>query len=96
MRQSYQINYRNLRQKAAKLRLPICVTDTRAGFVDTEMAKGEGKFWVAPVEKAARQMLQGIRKQRKIIYVTKRWGWIAFLATYSKLANGSYVKLCLW
>jgi short-subunit dehydrogenase len=40
---SYQINYlEGLRQKATKLNQKFFVTDVRPGFVDTEMAKGEG------------------------------------------------------
>lgn len=51
---AYQINYLEaLRQKAKNLNQPIFITDIRPGFVDTDMAKGEGKFWVATVEKAA-------------------------------------------
>jgi short-subunit dehydrogenase len=43
---AYQINYlEGLRQKAVKLRAAITITDIRPGFVDTDMAKGEGKFW---------------------------------------------------
>jgi hypothetical protein len=30
------------------------------GLVDTAMAQGEGLFWVAPVEKAARQIYDAI------------------------------------
>ena len=54
---AYQINYlEGLRQKATKIKNPIYVTDIRPGFVDTDMAKGEGQFWVATKEKAARQI----------------------------------------
>ena len=50
---AYQINYlEGLRQKATKTKNPIYVTDIRPGFVDTDMAKGEGQFWVATKEKA--------------------------------------------
>lgn len=35
-----------LRQKAGKLKLPITITDIRPGFVDTDMAKGDGLFLV--------------------------------------------------
>ncbi len=68
-----------LRQKAANRRLPICVTDIQAGFVDTAMAKGEGLFWVAPVELAAAQILATIRARRPHAYVTRRWRLIAWL-----------------
>ena len=77
---AYQINYlEGLRQKAAKSGKQITVTDIRPGLVDTEMAKGEGLFWVMPVEKAAKQIGVAIKKKRKVVYVTKRWGFIAGL-----------------
>jgi len=76
---AFQINYLEaLRQKASNLKMPITVTDIRPGFVDTDMAKGEGLFWVEPVEKVSQQIYNSIRKKKKIVYVTRRWGIIAF------------------
>ncbi|TDE47102.1 SDR family NAD(P)-dependent oxidoreductase [Flavobacterium rhamnosiphilum] len=75
---AFQINYLEaLRQKATKLKQPIFVTDIRPGFVDTDMAKGEGQFWVATVDKATRQIFGAINGKKKIVYVTKRWRLIA-------------------
>jgi short-subunit dehydrogenase len=77
---SYQINYlEGLRQKARKQRLPLTITDIRPGFVDTAMAKGDGKFWVAPVAKAAQQIFKAIERKKRIAYVTKRWSLIGTL-----------------
>lgn len=77
---AYQINYmEGLRQKARKLGLHIRITDVRPGFVDTEMAKGEGQFWVAPVEKAARQIFEAIQSGKKVVYISKRWRLIGGL-----------------
>lgn len=77
---AYQINYlEGLRQKAAKSKKSIYVTDIRPGFVDTDMAKGEGQFWVATKEKAAQQIFGIIKKKKGIGYVTKRWWIIAQL-----------------
>jgi len=71
---AYQINYlEGLRQKATRLKNQIFVTDVRPGFVDTAMAKGEGQFWVASVDKATKQIFEAIKKKKKIVYVTKRW-----------------------
>ncbi len=67
-----------LRHKYVKLGMPITVTDVLPGFVDTAMAKGDGKFWVAPPEKAARQIYEAIRKGRKRVYITRRWRMIAW------------------
>ncbi len=51
---AFMSNYlEGLRKKAFKDGIPIMVTDIKPGFVDTEMAKGEGKFWVASPRKAA-------------------------------------------
>ncbi len=75
---AYQINYlEGLRQKANKLKEQIYITDVRPGLVNTQMAKGEGLFWVMPVEKTVRQIFKAIKKKRKIAYVTKRWSLIA-------------------
>jgi short-subunit dehydrogenase len=74
---AYQINYlESLRIKAVKTSRPIFITDIRPGFVNTDMAKGDGLFWVAPVEKAAGQILNAIRRKKRTAYITKRWGVI--------------------
>lgn len=75
---SYQINYlEGLRQKSTKSKSSIFVTDIRPGLVDTDMAKGDGLFWVMPVDKVAKQIFKAIKKRKKVVYVTKRWGIIA-------------------
>jgi short-subunit dehydrogenase len=77
---AYQINYlEGLRLNAHRSNLPICITDVRPGFVDTAMAKGEGLFWVAPVQKAAEQIFEAIKQKKKMVYITKRWRLIGFL-----------------
>jgi short-subunit dehydrogenase len=73
--------------------LPIHVTDIRPGFVDTAMAQGDGVFWNAPVDKAAKQMLNAILKKRRLVYVTKRWKIVGYLLSiipfslYRKIAS---------
>ncbi len=77
---AYQVNYlEGLRQKAANLNMPIYVTDIRPGFVDTPMAQAENMFWVAPVEKAAKQIFKAIENKRDVVYITKRWRLVAFI-----------------
>lgn len=89
---AYQINYlEGLRQKATKSKKSIYVTDIRPGFVDTDMAKGEGQFWVATKEKAAKQIFEIIKKKKGIGYVTKRWWIIAKLLRL--IPNGVYKKM---
>jgi len=81
---AFASNYlEGLRQKIGKLKLPIVITDVQPGLVDTAMAKGEGLFWVAPPEKAARQIFGIIKSRRKHGYVTKRWRMIAWLLKIS-------------
>ena len=77
---AYQINYmESLRKKAFKAGNQILVTDIRPGLVDTAMAKGDGLFWVMPVEKVARQIWTAIRKKKSKVYVTKRWHILAVI-----------------
>ena len=77
---AFMSNYlEGLRMRASKAGLPIVVTDIMPGFVDTAMAQGEGLFWVAPPEKAARQIYEAIERKAKHAYVTKRWRFIAWL-----------------
>ena len=71
---AYQINYMEaLRKKAFKSGGHITVTDIRPGLVDTAMAKGEGLFWVMPVDKVGDQIYAAIRRKKSKVYVTKRW-----------------------
>ena len=77
---AYQINYMEaLRKKAFKIGGHIKVTDIRPGLVDTAMAKGEGLFWVMPVEKVANQVIAAIRKEKSKAYITKRWHFLAII-----------------
>lgn len=68
-----------LRQKAARLKLPVTVTEIQPGFVATAMAQGEGLFWVATPAKAARQIFEAIEKKKSHAYITKRWQVIGLL-----------------
>jgi short-subunit dehydrogenase len=77
---AYQINYlEGLRQKAKKDQLRIDITDIRPGLVDTDMAKGEGLFWISSVQKTSKQIYKAICRRKKIAYVTRRWQLIAIL-----------------
>lgn len=77
---AYQINYlEGLRINVKDYGSSITITDVRPGFVDTPMAKGEGLFWIAPVQKAAEQIFEAIKQKRKVVYITKRWRLIALL-----------------
>ena len=89
---AFMSNYlEGLRNRAIKADLPIVVTDVQPGFVDTNMAKGEGLFWVAPPQKAARQIYEAIQRKARRAYVTKRWGLIAWLLKV--LPDALYARL---
>lgn len=75
---AFQINYtKSLQVKARKT--AITVTEIRPGLVDTRMAKGEGLFWVMPIEKVSRQIIKAIDSKKKLCVVTKRWKLLNFI-----------------
>jgi short-subunit dehydrogenase len=89
---AYQINYlEGLRQKAVKEKERIVITDIRPGFVNTAMAKGDGLFWVMPVEKTVRQIYSAIKRKKRIAYVTKRWSVLARILRH--LPSSIYAKM---
>lgn len=57
----------------------VYITDIRPGFVDTAMALGDGIFWMASLEKGTRQIYSAIKKKKRVAYISKRWGIIAFV-----------------
>lgn len=78
---AYQINYieslyLKTKEKGCK---NIDITDVRPGFVNTRMAKGDGLFWVADVDKVAGQIIRAINHKKRLVYVTKRWKLIAWV-----------------
>jgi short-subunit dehydrogenase len=68
-----------LRNRVMRDRIPITITDIKPGFVDTDMVRGRPVFWCAPARKAAEQIYNAIRKQRKHAYITRRWRLIAWV-----------------
>ena len=75
---SYNMKYlQSLRQLAHHQKLAADITDVRPGFVDTCMAQGKGVFWSAPVPKAAVQIVEAVDKKKDIVYVTRRWRYVA-------------------
>lgn len=55
----------------------IFITDIQPGFVNTKMSKGNGQFWVAPVEKVAQQIFNAVENKKWRVYITRRWWLIA-------------------
>jgi short-subunit dehydrogenase len=67
------------RIKMVDPKINIAITDVQPGFINTKMAKGKGRFWEAPVEKAAKQIFRAIQEKKRKVYVTHRWALIAWL-----------------
>jgi len=77
---AFQSNYfEALAIKTKKMKKNIGIICIEPGFVNTNMAKGYKKFWVVPLEKAARQIITGIEKKKQKVYVSKRWWLVARL-----------------
>ncbi len=75
---AFQINYTKSLQAKAK-NTKIKITEIRPGLVDTRMAKGEGLFWVMPLNKVVPQIVKAIDKKKKLCIVTKRWRFLNYL-----------------
>lgn len=77
---AYMASYlEGLRKKAFQSKSRITVTEIRPGYVDTEMAKGDKKFWMASPKVAAEQICSAIRRKKSVAYITKRWRLIGWL-----------------
>ena len=68
-----------LRYLSCKSQHNILLTEVQPGFVATQMAQGDGLFWVTPVEKAAAQIYQAIKKKKQHVYISKRWRLVAWV-----------------
>ena len=79
------VYFEGLYMKAKKMKLNVHVTDIQPGFVDTKQAQADKLFWVAPVMKAAKQIMRAIDQKKRKAYITKRWWLIAQLL---KIAPG--------
>lgn len=89
---AYLSNYlEGIRCKMKKQNLDIAITDIKPGLVNTAMAKGDGLFWVMPLQKVTDQIYTALKKRKDQVYVTKRW---AFLGLVLKLIPKSlYYKM---
>jgi len=81
---AFQSSYfEGLSIKARRLRKDITITCIEPGFVDTKMAKADGIFWLVPVDKAARQIINAIENKKRKAYISRRWWIIAKLLKYA-------------
>ena len=75
---AFMSNYaEGLNIKAGRLKKNIVITDIRPGFMDTKMAKGNGQFWIIAKDKAAKQIMNAIKKKKRVAYISKRWWLVA-------------------
>ena len=66
-----------LRYRAAGRDADVVVTDVIPGYVDTEMATNEGRFWEVSAEVAAERIAAAIRTEKRRAYVPRRWRAVA-------------------
>ena len=74
---AYQINYIKAIQKKSK-NTGVDVTEIRPGLIDTRMAKGEGLFWVMPLDKVTKNIIKAIENKHHRLILDRRWRVINF------------------
>jgi len=80
---AFMSNYmEGLYMKARRLKTHIYITDIQPGFVNTKPVSNQ-RFWVAPPQKAATQIIKAIEAKKWRAYITKRWCLIAWLLKYA-------------
>lgn len=77
---AYQSNYlESLWMKARKTnKANISITNILPGYVDTDIITGP-TFWMAPLDKAVKQIYTAIQKKKRKAYISKRWRLVAFM-----------------
>ncbi len=66
----------SLRVKAKFEKNNIAISELIPGYIDTAMGKGDRMFWVASLDKAARQAKKAIDKKKSRAFITKRWWFV--------------------
>lgn len=77
---AFQASYmESLWMKARKTKkAKITVTNILPGYVDTDIITGP-TFWMAPLDKAVKQIYTAIKKKKRKAYITKRWRLVALM-----------------
>ncbi len=77
---AFQSNYmESLWMKAKNSKIAkIDITNILPGYIDTDIITGE-TFWMAPLDKATKQIYNAIKNKKQKAYITKRWLLIAIL-----------------
>lgn len=75
---SFQSNYlESLWMKARRTKkATIYITNILPGYVDTDIITGN-TFWMAPLDKAVKQIYTAIQKKKRKAYITRRWRLVA-------------------
>jgi short-subunit dehydrogenase len=71
-----------LRLKAKSEESNVLITELVPGYMDTDMAKGDRLFWVAALDKAARQAKKNIDEKKERAFITGRWKWVYMIYKY--------------
>jgi short-subunit dehydrogenase len=94
---AFQSNYlEGLRLNIKHQKADIAVTELMPGYIKTAMGKGDRMFWIASVDKAARQCIGAIDRKRRRAFITKRWRLVYWLLKalpsfiYDPLMNASW------
>lgn len=73
---AFQSNYfEALSIKAKRMKKNVFITCIEPGFVDTTMVRDNKTFMMIPLEKAGRQIINAIEKNKRKVQVSKRW-WL--------------------
>ena len=77
---AFQSNYmESLWMKARKTKkAKITVTNILPGYVDTDIITGP-TFWMAPLDKASKQIYSAIKRKKRKAYITRRWRLVALM-----------------
>ena len=77
---AFQASYmESLWMKARKTKkAKISITNILPGYVDTDIITGP-TFWMAPLDKAVKQIYSAIKKKKRKAYITKRWRLVALM-----------------
>ncbi len=77
---AFQASYlESLWMKARKTKkAKITITNILPGYVDTDIITGP-TFWMAPLDKAVKQIYTAIKKKKRKAYITKRWRLVALM-----------------
>lgn len=77
---AFELSYlESLRRKSKTEQKGVSIISLIPGFVNTAMGQGAGVFWRCEPEEAAKQIRKGIERNKEILYITKRWRFVAWL-----------------